>query len=65
MFKSNTVAAAAGAGGLSFPLWDTLIASGWSTLIGIAGGIVLLLTIWNKVLEIRLKNRALREPPGN
>ena len=61
MLKSNVTAAAAGAGGISFPLWNSFLASGWSAIVAVLGVIVLLLTIWNKILEVRLKNRDLKK----
>lgn len=62
MIKSNVTAVATGAGGLSYPFWNAWLTSGWSTLIAILGAIVLALTIWNKILEVRLKNRDLKQP---
>ncbi len=61
MLRGNGVSAATGSAGVSFPFWDMSLSSGWSILIGLAGGLVLLLTIWDKVLQIRLKNRDLRK----
>lgn len=61
MFKGNVAAVTAGVSGASFPFWETWLTSGWSTLIGVGGAIVLALTIWNKCLAIRLKNRDLRK----
>ena len=59
MFKSNTVAAAVGGGGLSAPIWGAWLTSGWQVLIAVAGGALLILTIYNKVLEIRQRRRDL------
>jgi len=62
MLRSNVTAAAAGAGGISFPIWNNFLTSGWSILIAVMGAIVLGLTIWSKILEIKQKNRDLKQP---
>ena len=60
MFKSNTVALAVGGGGITSPFWSVWLTSGWQILIAVAGAVVLALTIYNKVLEIRQRRRDLK-----
>jgi hypothetical protein len=61
MLNSNWTAATAGAGGLTYPLWNELLTSGWQVAIAIMGGIVLALTIYSKFLEIRQRRKDLNK----
>ena len=58
MLKSNAASAAVGGTGLAYPLWAGWI-TGYQTLIAIGGAVVIALTIYNKVLEIRQRRRDL------
>lgn len=49
----DVVPATAGALGVTFPAWGNLVTSWWEGFIAILGAIVLVLTIWNKWLEIK------------
>jgi len=44
---------------VTFPAWAPLLSSGWNVFIAIMGGTVLALTIYNKVLEIKQRRKAL------
>ncbi len=50
-----------GSTGLTFPLWGTWLSSGWNIALGVAGAIVLGLTIYNKILEIKQRRRDLKK----
>jgi uncharacterized integral membrane protein len=58
---SNTVAASTGSVALSYPAWAIHLSSQWSIIVAVLGAVVLLLTIWNKVLEIKMRRKSLRE----
>ncbi len=60
VLKGDITPALIGGTGLTFPLWGALLSSGWNVALGIAGGIVLLLTIYSKILEIRQRRRDLK-----
>lgn len=47
--------------GLSFPAWAQFLEQGWTALIGFLGFAVLVLTIYNKILELRQRRRDLRD----
>ena len=59
MLKSNAMAATVGAGGVAYPIWATWLTTGWSVTVAIAGGALLALAIWNKILENRKLRRDL------
>lgn len=46
--------------GLTFPVWAQTLEQVWTILIGFLGFVVLVLTIYNKVLELRQRRRDLR-----
>ncbi|MEO1564122.1 MAG: hypothetical protein AAFR98_11860 [Pseudomonadota bacterium] len=50
-----------GSAGLTFPLWVEAIATGWQFLIAFVGGLVVLMTFYNKFLEIQQRRRDLRK----
>lgn len=62
MFKSNTAAVVASVVVPSSPFWAAWMTSWWQVMIAIAGAVVLGLTIYNKVLEIRQRRRDLKQP---
>lgn len=47
--------------GLSFPAWGQYLMTGWQVLIGLMGGVVLALTIYNKYLEVKQRRRDLAQ----
>lgn len=57
----NTLPIAAGTAGISNPLWMDLLSSSWQIGIGGLGALVLILTAWNKILDIKQKRRDLRK----
>lgn len=61
---SDGTATAAGGTALSAPLWFQHIDPFLQFLIAAFGLFVLVLTVWNKWLEIKLKRRALRRITG-
>lgn len=50
-----------GGAGASSPLWLNSLTTGWQIVIAIMGFIVLSLTIYNKILEIRQRKKNLAE----
>lgn len=56
---------AQGGAAVTFPAWAPLLSSGWNVLIAVLGGTVLILTIYNKFLEIQQRRKALRDSKGN
>ena len=58
---SDGVATATGGSALTAPLWFQYIDPLFQFLIAAMGFFVLVLTLWNKWLEIKLKRRALQE----
>ena len=61
MIRGDLVAASVGGWGLTYPLWGSWLNSGWQVGIAILGAIVLVLTIWNKVLEIKQRRKDLKK----
>jgi hypothetical protein len=57
----DSIPIALGGSGLSFPFWSQWLSSGWSALVAFLGGIVLALSIWRLVLDIRQKRRDLKK----
>jgi len=58
--QSDNGAALAGGAGLSVPIWWQYIDPAFQALIAALGFFVLVLTVWNKWLEIKIKRRALQ-----
>ena len=56
---NNGAATATGGSALTAPLWFQFIDPLFQFLIAALGLVVLVLTVWNKALEIKLKRRAL------
>jgi hypothetical protein len=59
--QGDGVAATVGGVGLTAPLWFEHVGAVSQFLIGVLGFVVLVLTVWNKWLEIKIKRRALQE----
>jgi hypothetical protein len=55
----DTVDTATGVTGVTLPVWITWVPVAWQGIIAVLGAIVLLLTLYNKILELRLKKREL------
>lgn len=53
-----------GTSALASPVWLSWINPAWQGLLAILGLIVLILTIWSKVLEIKQRKKALRSDRG-
>jgi hypothetical protein len=51
---------AQGSAAITFPAWAPFLSSGWNILIATLGMIVLILTIYNKALEIKLNHRDMK-----
>lgn len=58
MFR-DAVDTAAGAAGLTLPIWIAWLPVFWQIVIALGGGVVLALTAYNKILEIKLKRQEL------
>ena len=61
---SDIASAATGGAGLTAPLWLQYVDPVLQAMIAAMGFSVLVLTVWNKWLEIRIKRRALHQPQG-
>ena len=59
--QSDAAAATAGGAGITLPIWLQYIDPFFQLLIAALGLFVLVLTVWNKWLEIKLKRRALQK----
>ena len=46
---------------MTFPAWSLLLAHGWDIVIAVLGVIVLVMTIYNKSLEIKQRRKAIRD----
>jgi hypothetical protein len=46
---------------ISFPVWFDWIDAAWQPTVAVLGMAVLVLTIYTKILDIRLKQRELKE----
>ena len=51
-----------GGAGVSSPLWLHSLTVGWQVAVSLMGGIVLALTIYNKILELKQRRRNLALP---
>lgn len=58
---NDGIAAATGSVGLTAPLWLQYVDPFFQVLISAFGFFVLVLTVWNKWLEIKLKRAALHD----
>jgi membrane protein CcdC involved in cytochrome C biogenesis len=52
---------AQGSAAVTFPAWSPFLSSGWDVLIAAMGMIVLILTIYNKTLEIKQRRKEMRD----
>jgi hypothetical protein len=52
---------AQGSAALTFPAWAPYLSGGWNVLIATMGMVVLALTIYNKVLEIKQRRKDMRD----
>jgi hypothetical protein len=52
---------AQGSAALTFPAWGPYLSGGWNVLIATMGMVVLVLTIYNKSLEIKQRRKAIRD----
>jgi hypothetical protein len=48
-----------GGAGVTFPAWGEALTTGWQGLVGVMGAVVLVLTIYNKILEAKQRRRDL------
>jgi len=55
----DTVDTATGITGVTLPVWITWVPVAWQGIIAVLGAIVLVITLYNKILELRLKKREL------
>lgn len=60
MFR-DAIDTAAGAAGLTLPIWIVWLPVFWQAVIALGGGFVLALTAYNKILEIKLKRQELKK----
>lgn len=51
-----------GGAGVTFPAWGNALTAGWQVAVALMGGIVLALTIYNKILELKQRRRDLALP---
>jgi tetrahydromethanopterin S-methyltransferase subunit E len=52
---------AQGSAAVTFPAWAPFLSGGWDILIAAMGMIVLILTIYNKTLEIKQRRKEMRD----
>jgi tetrahydromethanopterin S-methyltransferase subunit E len=52
---------AQGSAAVTFPAWSPFLSGGWDVLIAAMGMIVLILTIYNKTLEIKQRRKEMRD----
>jgi len=57
----DTVDTAAGVSGVTLPLWIAWIPVAWQGIIAVLGALVLVLTLYNKTLELRIKQKELEK----
>ena len=60
--RSDSLGFTIGGGGLAAPIWARWLdwlSQGWYILIAIGGGVIILLTIYSKCLEIKQRRRDL------
>jgi hypothetical protein len=50
-----------GSAAVTFPAWSLLLGHGWDIVIAVLGVVVLVLTIYNKSLEIKQRRKAIRD----
>ena len=50
-----------GSAAVTFPAWSLLLANGWDIAIAVLGVAVLVLTIYNKTLEIKQRRKEIRD----
>ena len=50
-----------GSAAITFPAWGQFLAGGWNTFVAVMGAIILILTIWNKILEIKQRRKEMRD----
>ena len=59
--QSNGISGVLGGFGVTIPIWFAHVDMAFQAIIATLGFFVLVLTIWNKWLEIKLKRAALEE----
>jgi hypothetical protein len=52
-----------GSAALTWPAWSVLLSTGWNYTIAVLGGVVLIMTAWNKILENKQRRRDLAANP--
>lgn len=57
----DTVDTATGVTGVTLPLWIAWVPVAWQGIIAVLGGLMLLLTLYNKFLELRIKQKELEK----
>lgn len=60
MFR-DTIDTATGVTGVTLPLWISWVPVAWQGIIAVIGAMVLLVTLYNKILELRLKQKELEK----
>jgi tetrahydromethanopterin S-methyltransferase subunit E len=50
-----------GSAAVTFPAWSLLLSHGWDVVIAVLGVIVLVMTIYNKSLEIKQRRKAIHD----
>ncbi|URC15530.1 hypothetical protein DB2_28 [Octadecabacter Antarctic DB virus 2] len=50
-----------GSAGVTFFAWSPWLSDGWSVIMAVLGAAVLVLTLYNKLLEIKQRRRSIRD----
>jgi hypothetical protein len=61
----DIVPIAQGSAAITFPAWAPFLSGGWNILIATLGMVVLVMTIYNKALEIKLNRRNVKRGETN
>jgi hypothetical protein len=61
MFERDGSPLIQGSAAVTFPAWSLLLAHGRDIVIAVLGVIVLVMTIYNKSLEIKQRRKAIRD----
>ena len=61
MFEKDGSPLIQGSAAVTFPAWSLLLSHGWDIVIAVLGVVVLVMTIYNKSLEIKQRRKAIRD----
>ena len=50
-----------GSAGVTFFAWSPWLSDGWSVIMAVLGAAVLILTLYNKMLEIKQRRKSIRD----